>query len=214
MGVIKFFGSYKTKMLIEQYEHRDDMTKPYVLVLYPHIDPGCEFQQHCFHLQELAENLKKIGYLLRVVEAGKKSEAAHWLISLHRKYYGNSENRRPESRHKISAAIIGGHGSEDRICFGGKDRAHALTIKDLMSGGLKNAECLFEEKPTIILNSCSTGAEGGIGEKISEALGATVIAPTEPTNIRQIWAEILEGKLHFSVIHRKNCTRIITKGVI
>jgi hypothetical protein len=35
----------------------------------------------------------------------------------------------------------------------------------------------FEDGATIILESCSTGGEGGIAEKMSNVLGKTVIAP-------------------------------------
>ena len=55
-----------------------------------------------------------------------------------------------------------------------------------MGRGAERSSKFFEKDPTIVLVSCSTGADRGIGEKLSEVMGAKVIAPDRPTNLNDI----------------------------
>jgi hypothetical protein len=109
-------------------------------------------------------------------------DVARALIELNKKY-----NPPDGSGHKISLAIIGGHGTEDSIRFGGDDERHALLSQDLQGRGIQRTGEFFEDKPTFILVSCSTGADKGIGQKLSEVMGAKVIAPKIPTHIREYY---------------------------
>jgi hypothetical protein len=54
----------------------------------------------------------------------------------------------------------------------------------------------FESGPSLILVSCSTGAEGGIGQTLSKSLDAKVIAPILPSSLKDLGATYDEnGKL-------------------
>ena len=45
----------------------------------------------------------------------------------------------------------------------------------------------------------SLGFESGIGQELSEQLGAVLIAPKVPTNVKQIETQIDEEGIHFEV---------------
>ena len=65
----------------------------------------------------------------------------------------------------------------------------------------------FEPDPTVILVACSTGSLGGIGQEIS-SIGATVIAPEIPTNLKgvNVTRSSETGKLEFAVEYRDSGT--------
>ena len=66
-----------------------------------------------------------------------------------------------------------------------------------MGGRAQRAGQFFVDNPTIILSSCSTGAEGGIGQELSKRFGAKVIAPKEPTSMAEIHASKNRGQNEF-----------------
>ncbi len=103
-----------------------------------------------------------------------------------RKRYGDA--------HKISFAIIAAHGGQYAI-------QNLLSTRELEKQRIQRVTDFFEEDPTIILVSCSTGKEYGIGQGLSETLGMHIIAPNKPTNINSIHTEIKEGKIQFSVTY-------------
>ena len=171
------FGRYPTQLLNAQYEEADSLDKPYGVILFPRNDRNGAFYDNNFAFNELFERLQG-EFGLRVVECEGKMDVARALIALNKKY-----NPADGNGHKISLAIIGGHGTENSIRFGGGDERHALFTPDLMGRGVQRTSEFFEGNPTFILVSCSTGADKGIGQKLSEVMGAKVIAPKVPTSI-------------------------------
>ena len=96
--------------------------------------------------------------------------------------------------------IIGGHGSENSIQFGRGRGMYELRTEDLSGRGIqRGGKMLFEEGATIILNSCSTGSQEGIGKKMSETFGLTVTGPDKPTALKSIQIAIHEGKAQLRV---------------
>jgi len=200
------FARYPTEMLVEQYDQRDNKDLPYGIVLYPRSDWNGAFYHNIKVFRELFVQLKEKGYRLRIFEVGSMYDVARSLIKADQRYGQN---------HKISFAIVGGHGKWDSIQFGSeKERFDIFGIKDqpetkrdnlslkqpdLRGRGAQRSIEFFEKNPTVILNSCTTGTNRGIAQEISR-LGATVIGPDDPRsfkNIRVISKN--HGRLNFEV---------------
>jgi len=53
--------------------------------------------------------------------------------------------------------------------------------------GIKRTREFFSKEPSIILFSCSTGAIGGLAEKIRDTFeSTTIIAPDQPTGVADL----------------------------
>lgn len=178
---ITFFGRYPISLLLKQYDAETDAETPYGIAILPYSDWNGAFYGTRSLFEQMQEQLGE-HVLLRCAEAKTSTGLLRHVIGFYRKFG------------KITFALLGGHGQTDAIQFG--DASHgqrsALKIEDLAGSGSERAQKYFAEHPTIILSSCSTGAEGGIGQKLSEKLGAIVLAPAVPTapiNIDIIGAE-------------------------
>lgn len=193
------FGRYPTQLLETQCEEAGSSNKPYGVVLFPRNDWNGAFYGDNLALNELFEELHG-EFGLRVVECEGKMDVARALIDLNRRY-----NPADGSGHKISLAIIGGHGTENSIRFGGDDDRHALFTEDLQGRGVQRTSEFFKDNPTFILVSCSTGADKGIGQKLSEIMGAKVIAPKVPTSISKYQVGKRKGgKFRFNAEYTKD----------
>ncbi len=179
------FDRYPREILLDQYENRNNSETPYGVVLYPYNDHNGAFYNRQ-PLNGLHSDLRKIGLNLRVYECADKLSVISAL------------NRARHAYGKISFAVIGGHGTEHSIQFGqGNSRNNLLSSEDILRSGASTVTQAFIDDPTIILVSCSTGAEKGIGQEISD-LGATVIAPNMPTTLKDISVVGHSGKLQFT----------------
>jgi hypothetical protein len=186
---IKNFARYSWDLLTRQYDDRNRTDSPYGIVLYPRYDHNGAFFQDRAVFDTLLNDLgAKAG--IRVMEAGSTYEIVRRLIALDKRY-GRT--------HKISFAIVGGHGAKENIEFSQGVEKYRLSLEDLLGRGAPRTSKFFEASPTFILNSCSTGQEGGIGQKLSQTLNANVIAPEHPTSVRLIRATFVEGDLIFEV---------------
>ncbi len=168
---IENFGRYSPEMLISQYEGFEDTEHPYGIILFPKDDHNGAFYRDRRILDNMWRQLHD-KFNVRILEAKSKIDIAKLLLRLNSRY---------GKYHKISFAIVGGHGTKKNIQFGPPDSPrNFLDIKDLASRGVKRtAVVFFEPNPTIILNSCSTGADDAIGQKMSELMGeeSVLIAP-------------------------------------
>ena len=209
---IRHFNRYPLALLHNQAhpedrigpKNKENKPRPYGIVINPTSDWNGAFEAGYGVWVSLHSQLKKLGYDLRIMEADGKMEVARRLLQLNKEY--GEEN-------KISFAIIGGHGSENSISFGGEEEKQMLYSQDLTRRGTKKAVGFFEENPTIILVSCSAGVDKGIGEKLSKETGATVIAPDIPTNISSISIEEKDGRLNFDVKYRdEESRRVFNRG--
>lgn len=187
---IRNFERYPEEALLALSKEYENLEKPYGVLINPTNDYNGAFSGQSWKCQHLFDQLQEQGYALRIMEAEGKLELAKRLVRLDR-HYGPTN--------KISFAIIGGHGTEDSIQFGGEDRMNKLYTSDLAGSGAKKAPRFFEETPTIVLVSCSTGADRGIGQKLSEVMNAKVIAPDIPSNIEEIKVRRGSSGLEFDV---------------
>lgn len=183
---------YPKELLIAQYDQRDTKDNlPYGIIVYPNADHNGAFYQSNKVFKELYGQLQG---KYKIVAYEEKD-----LFGLVR-----SINKARHRYGKISFAIIGGHGSKDSVQFGGELRLYLekkgeLQQKNLVRKGASSLQLAFVDNPTVILDSCSTGSLGGIGEEISK-LGANVIAPPVPVSAGEINANILpDGKIVFDV---------------
>lgn len=186
------FERYPNAILLDMVENYSNKEKPYGMIIYPRNDWNGAFRHNDEVFRKLHEQLGG-EFLLRVAECENKTDIAKMLVKLDKLY-----NSADGSGNKISLLILGGHGERNSIKFGGQDAKHSLYTEDLAGKGVQKTGKFFAENPTIILNSCSTGAEKGIGQELSQRFGAKVIAPKVPTNLSAIHAiKNNEGKFEF-----------------
>lgn len=188
---IRNFERYPESILIAQFDEFKNVEKPYGVMIQATHDwnGGFGMWSNAQVWEKLFEQIKE-HYAFRIIEAKSKMEVARRLIGLNRKY---------GEHHKLSFAFIGGHGSKKSITFGGPHIRNMLLSEDLTGHGVRRTGSFFEPNPTIVLVSCSTGAEGGIGQELSKALGAKVIAPSVPTSLKNIVAFITRKGIDFSI---------------
>lgn len=179
------FARYPSDFLVKQYDEKENKaTLPVGIIVFPRTDHSGVFYSQRKVLQTLFNDLKDKAKIV-VWEVGSSLELVHSVNATRHKYG------------KIEFAILGGHGGKDtlRLSTEGFKHKPILDTEDFQkkgSGALRHA---FVENPTIILDACSTGELGGIGQEISK-LGATVIAPPKPVGLASIVPKISqEGKI-------------------
>lgn len=157
--------------------------KPLIVVAFPRDDSKGSFYGDDNWIDKLSRD-----HNLVIVEAGGKLELGKRLARTV-KNYG-----------LISGIVIGGHGTETDINFGGEEPEKQLQLEDLAGSGIRRTGKWFTEDPAILLDSCSTGARRAIGEKIARILGGRLSAPKKPTSIEDADAVIVKDKIHFKVV--------------
>lgn len=177
------YGRYPAQLLLDQYLLKDDLENPYGILIEPRIDRKKEYGRGTMHersliYEKLYKQLKENGVMLRIGEVGSKSDLAKQLLKFRSKY---------GKKQKIQFAIIDAHGNNNSIFLGtdkGDDK-QKLTLDDLAEPGVKRAlsDSFFAEGATIILNSCSTGAENGLAQNLSRDFKGKVLAPNVDTAI-------------------------------
>jgi hypothetical protein len=209
---IRNFGRYTPEMLKNQYEYRNDTETEYIIAINPvHDKEGPmstgvffdhrEIYNHLFtELQSLPEGQKAI---LRIYEADDKFEFLQHLKNAYQRHK------------KFQNALIGGHGTTDSVSFGGKDIVHKIVTSDFDTPEFQEIKNFFEDLPTVVLVSCSTGSEGGIGQKISEVLQCILLAPETPAALEAIHVAFNQEtqKLELTVTYRNSVQVKYSNGV-
>ena len=113
------------------------------------------------------------GYLNRHAWMRNNLDFAKKMISLKNMYGG---------KNKMSFLIVEAHGSQNGVSISESDQI----VSDIIESGSARWQDFFVDHPTIVLASCSTGMPGGIAEKLSKKLNATVFAPSQDTYSEQI----------------------------
>jgi len=185
------FGRYPEELLIRQYDEYENDELPYGIVIFPEDDHNAAFFENGDVLEEI-ENELKDKYAMRIMEAGNKKDLLRLLIRMRLKY---------GQKHKISYAIVGGHGNKKELTIGNvhDTEGREVLIEDL-TRYQKRKYKLFEDNATIILIACNTGEPGGIGSQLSKAMGINVIAPSGISGVKSIKPKIKSnGSLEFDV---------------
>lgn len=178
-GILEYHR-YPTSVLIDQI-NEENGAKPYGVLMATRSDYNGAFSASTYRkaLDSFSKQLKEVGHMLRIVEAPSKRSLARRLISLDRHFASTAG--------QITFALIAGHGHKDSITFGdSSDLADKIRSEDLSGWGFNRSGEFFKEKAPIVLISCSTGVEAGLGQQLSRAFGTKVIAPDRPTNLVSI----------------------------
>jgi len=208
MSKIRDFARYPDEMLMDQYNNRNNINMRYGAIFLPYSDWNGAFYNDIFPFKELYDSLQQVNaglsdgepkYGVRIFEIGNISELEQAQIRADRAY---------GEQHKIEFAFIGGHGEPGSIQFGGSNgyatvSEHVIGMEELGIDGRGIIPKYFEPEPTLILDSCSTGEQDGIGERMS-SLGAKVIAPEIPTNLKSVTVtrDTETGKLVFVIEYK------------
>lgn len=201
-GIVNF-GRYPIEMLNDQYHRSQNLestaseNRPFGLIIYPRDDWNGAFMD-ARTLRPMYQQIKKFetpnNYVIDIYECQSKNAFKRTLIKSKREHPG----------HKISFAIIGGHGTPDSIQFGSnpleeKGRTH-LHAEDLRPAHTRGVGNFFKSDATLILESCSTGTEGGVGAQLNELFGFKIKAPKKPASTAHIEPFITgSGQIDFSV---------------
>jgi len=180
---IRNFSRYADATLIDQYDERDNDTKPYGIIMAGVNDYNGGFQEADRSIEDFRKKLHG-KYNLRICEIGGKFGMARRLIGFDQRY---------GKKQKISFAAIMGHGEEDSVQLGKKSsswwqtlfnhtQSDVMTSKDLKKEGVQKIKRFFTGNPWFLFYSCSTGAEKGIAQQTGEAYGGGSIGPKKPTS--------------------------------
>ncbi len=180
---IKVQGRYPVEMLIKQIENPPRAGDSFGIIIMPEADHNGTFFYDQAQYRQLDSGLQANQKVV-IFEAADLLEVVASI---------NQARKRYAEAGKISFAIIGGHGSEDIIRFGGKmdreynhmqQRRSILYTDDLFETGAKAVEEAFASDADIILCACETGGNIGLANDISTIMKkALVTAPDISTDI-------------------------------
>lgn len=207
------FGRYPMDTLKEQYLiHNKDV--PYGLIIYSEDDHSGALYEHVDQLAALDKNLLGFNIHSRIVEVGGKRDLARFLIKFDRTY-GRTQ--------KLEYALMAGHGGEDWDESHNESSGRGSAIKlgsgrkeftnnDIIRLKSESMAKFFKPQATIVLFSCSTGADTGIASLFSEKSGLKVIAPPDDTGINHISATQDGETIDFDVEYSKSSTATYLGG--
>jgi hypothetical protein len=165
---IEYFGRY-SKAQLEDMGNKVANGKPVLLAVFSKDDPPGAF----YRVGGQLESLMKY-YNVVIVEVNSDTEVYSRIREMSGAYG------------KIDTMLIAGHGSPEKIMLGKPPSGPARDedTLDLMDGSkLASVRQYFVDKPTVILESCSTGKdEKSIGALLSRIWGARLFAPTVPSS--------------------------------
>ena len=187
-----------------------EQTKPILLLAHPDDDWNGAFDDTYWStMAQVAEQ-----YTILVIESKDEREFYKRVRFIAKKHGA------------ITAMILSGHGSPTSLWLG-KGFAEKRTIDIWDSKEIRRLKRCFSPHPTIILESCSTGAtKKGLAAVISRELKSTVFAPSIPASITGISIDesgkisakygacdrSFEGMSLCSIEERKDVTRVFKNG--
>jgi hypothetical protein len=197
------FGRYPTKVLIDQYDQFEDDTKPYGLILYPRSDWNGSFHYNPSIVASLADQAAALGYRLKIAEVNSLIDATRILLMLKKKY----------PNHKISFAMVGGHGTKTSIEFGEDDGLGKLEMSHLSGDGIKRAlgEEFFEEGAPIVLRSCSTFT---MAQEMSKSSMGVTTGPDDDTGIESLELARNNDKVSFTANYHEATAKSYKTGAL
>ncbi len=196
---INDFSRYPLEFLIAQYDQKDSKVNlPNGVIVYPQSDWNGAYTG--IDPKEMLERFfdqMKGKYRITVWETGNTLGLVKALNKTRQKYG------------RITLAVIGGHGEKDNIMFGRpepatqfSDKRKVLQQEEIRRRGASAIKLAFADNSTVILESCSTGQLGGIGQEISEIAGVKIIAPAKDASIAGIKVnERKDGESDFNVFY-------------
>lgn len=174
---IREFYRYSIEILLDQQRYEND-DLPFGVSFLAHSDHNDAFDGES--LSRFYEQSKNT-YKYKVFEISNGTELFEHLIELVKRYPNN----------KLSYLILEGHGSPNSLDLSswlpseGKQTIYKNITTDTLTkktNTLKYFASFFEKDATIILNSCSTGAEGGFAQNLHNSTGLRVLAPNKDSS--------------------------------
>jgi tetratricopeptide (TPR) repeat protein len=173
---IRYFDRYDTPTLLRVYDNlgKRRTDKPILLVFTAVADHNGALRPKPLSLepkQDIIGDFWK-DFDVHIVEAGSRYEAARRIIGISNTYG------------KPKVLYFNAHGQVDKAKLGWKED-EVVDVKGLVSGA--DISRYFDEKPTAVLASCSTGAQGGFAEQTQARFGnALMYAPKIPTATKSV----------------------------
>lgn len=176
---INHFGHYPPELLIRQHDERDDISKPYGVILGPSDDYSGVILQSRSAYKNLYDKVAD-KYSIRLTECDSKFGPNGIVRRLYQ--FANSYN--PDGKgYKIGFLVIAGHGNKegDSLMFGKDNDPFAkLRATDFSRKRVQQASEFFVENPDIVLVGCHSGKQ--LASSISRGLRARVFACKEAIN--------------------------------
>jgi hypothetical protein len=162
---IRNFGRWGKEFLTEQYDCHGDTTKPYGLLITALDDRGDDGKEAFRKDGGRGKTHSLDKHFVRAIEVASAPELVQRL-NLLKDMYGHE--------HQIDFCVLTGHGASESICLSAiGDKLGSLAVGQDFSRLYR----WFSPDATIVLQSCSTGAQGGLAQTISRQSGLRVIAP-------------------------------------
>ncbi|HEY3780318.1 MAG TPA: hypothetical protein VGL56_04485 [Fimbriimonadaceae bacterium] len=187
---------YPASVLANMYDEKEERGN-WGVMIYPKEDWNGAFK-HSKQITGLNEVVRKT-HNLRIVECGSAEEASDILKELAGKYG------------PASFAVVCGHGTEEAVHFG--DNEEELLTKSVAEDQFGKAlGDSLKAGSEVCLCSCSTAAEGGIAENISDTSGHTVHGPEVPTNMKSFGARVKGDRVEFHPQYVEGAGRSVNPG--
>ncbi len=197
---IKEFMRYPKEVLIRQFDLRGKNV-PYGLVAFTNEDHNKAFDYNPALIQSVFEQTKNENLNMRIIEFMSQYELVKRLAYLEKSYGKN---------YKISYLILGAHGSSNSFQVSSRSDIRKTDFDSNIAERIKG---YFAPHPEVAMASCSTGTEGGIGQKISASWQARVHAPMEPAALVSMNVSFDEdSKPRFSIVDPDNIFQVYDKG--
>lgn len=164
---VRWFSRYPLKVLIDQYDERDNADAKYgIFMVALHDDSGGFFSENDRNVvASIHTQLKALGYKLRVIESGGKHDARGRLEQF-KTLYGE--------RNVVPLLALRSHSSKNHMELGRGDDGD-LDMVDFLPGGALHQN-IFSNGTTLLLDGCAVGRKTGVGRAASQIFG-TVLAP-------------------------------------
>ncbi len=185
------FQSIPTVLLNSQtfFSENGDVGKGIIVFMMPFSDYNGALRGIGPVLENLYYDVSKTHNIV-LAQVKHRYEILRYLSRVRKKYGSEANN------HQADYIILAVHGNVDKMSFGdgGKDTIDINLLNDF--GRTDSADSILKTDGEIILISCSTGAENGIAEVITNKYNRTTHSPAKPTNIDDLLVEYnKDGKL-------------------
>lgn len=172
---VAHFGRYSERLLLQQFEPLPEGVEPDFMLLAQDDHNGAF--SHTVNTIEASLDDEAAGGI-RIAEVDSPEDLLNQ-ASLLTGQFGPAAN-----------LIIGGHGNADSVKFGpeyvDRPRRDVRLEIDRVKEQLHGLVQFVKPNGSILLVSCTTGAEGGIAEAVAGFLDRQVQAPTDPSNIANV----------------------------
>lgn len=214
------FGRYPRGMLEKQYKDRNKRDHSYGIMVYPKDDHNGAFDnvallsrfqesvidsyapQYKYEMRQtesviesdaVAEKYRQEiqgAMYIRIIESHSLYDFAKRLIFLDKKYAGK------DGSNKIAFGVVGGHGTKSALTLDASSAGGRIDVRNFIGKGVRRAgKKFFQSNAPFVIQSCSTGSEGGLAEVFYETVeGNSVVAPKTLVGVGPITFHLVSGQ--------------------